>query len=272
MKKLIYLTPVCAVLISLATPSHANLNWTSAPLLIAERIKGGDRRSQSAFRPHNMSNALIKDFPSSKGESIPTELNAVGDGSFSLKTDAKNQGNYHWLTAADSAGLHFASTVHYFSNPGPAPRQMLKQNKLPLEIKPVDLPREHQSFRANESWNFIVLSEGKPLADANVVLDTSNGTTATMTTNADGIFNVSFPDDFAAFAERHKGHDMGGHASHARKSAQFVLSVEHNNKVSAFNYKYAEDAFSNKSVVPAVGYALSASLFTGFFLFRRRSA
>ncbi len=271
MKRLIYLAPVWGVLASLAVPLQASVNWTSAPVLIPERIKGADRRTQSAFRPHNMSNVLMQDFPSSKGESIANELNAIGDGSFSIKIGDKIQGNYHWLTAADSEGLHFASTVHYFSSPGPAPRQMLKQNKLPLEIKPVNLPREHQRFRANENWDFIVLSQGKPLADASVALDTSNGTTTTMTSDANGIVSVSFPDDFAAFAEKHKGHDMG-HASHGRKSAQFALSVEHDNKTSAFNYKYGEDAFTNKSVLPAIGLAFSGSLITGIFLFRRRSA
>ncbi len=213
----------------------------------------------------------MQDFPSSKGESIPNELNATGDGSFSMKIGGKNQGNYHWLTATDDQESRFASTVHYFSNPGPAPRQMLKQSKLPLEIKPVNLPREHQRFRANENWDFIVLSQGKPLANATVSLETSNDTTATMTSNASGIVSVNFPDDFAAFAEKHKGHDMG-HASHGRKSAQFALSVEHDNQTSAFNYKYGEDAFTNKSIVPAVGLAFGGSLITGFFLFRRRSA
>ncbi len=116
-----------------------------------------------------------------------------------------------------------------------------------------------------------MLSQGKPLANATVSLETSNDTTATMTSNASGIVSVNFPDDFAAFAEKHKGHDMG-HASHGRKSAQFALSVEHDNQTSAFNYKYGEDAFTNKSIVPAVGLAFGGSLITGFFLFRRRSA
>jgi hypothetical protein len=148
---------------------------------------------------------------------------------------------------------------------------MLKQSKLPLEIKPVNLPREHQRFRANETWDFIVLSQGKPLANATVLLETSNDTTATMTSDANGIVSVNFLDDFATYAEKHKGHDMG-HVSHGRKYAKFALSVEHDNQTSAFNYKYGEDAFTNKSIVPAVGLAFSGSLITGIFLFRRRSA
>ncbi len=271
MKSKIYLAPLLGVLATLVVPAQANLPWTSAPVLIPERVKGADRRTKSAFRPHNISSISMQDFPSSKGISTPKPLDALEDGSFALQTGGKNQGNYHWITASDAQGLKFASTVHYFSSPGPAPRQMLKQTKSPLEIRPLDLPREHNRYRANESWDFMVLAEGKPLADADVLLQTSNQTSVTLTSDADGIVSVKFPDDFASFAEKHAHHNMG-HAAHGRKSAQFVLSLTHDNKVSAFNYSYAEDAFTNKLVLPAVGLAFSGSLITGLFLFRRRSA
>ncbi len=258
-------------LITLALPLQANLSWTDAPVLMQERIKGADRRAQSAFRPLKLTNPTLQDYPPSKGISTPNELSAVGDGSFTMKIGGKNQGNYHWLSAVDKEGLTFASTIHYFSSPGPAPRQMLKQLKVPLEIKPIDLPREHQRFRANESWNFIALSEGKPLANANIQFDTSNGSSQTLSTNSDGIVAVTFPDDFEAYAEKHKNHN-NGHASHGRKSAQFAVSIKHNNMTSAFNYKYGEDAFTNKAVFPAVGILFGGSLITGIFLFRRSAA
>ena len=271
MKSKLYLAPLLGVLTTLVIPAQANLPWTSAPVLMTERIKGADRRTQSALRPHNITNVSMQDFPSSKGTSMPKQLDALDNGSFTLQASEKNQGNYHWISASDAQGLKFASTVHYFSNPGPAPRQMLKQSKAPLEIRPLDLPREHNRYRANESWDFMILAEGKPLPDAEVLLQTSNETSATLTSDADGIVSVNFPDDFATFAEKHAHHNMG-HAGHGRKSAQFVLSVTHDNKVSAFNYSYAEDAFNNKLVLPAVGLAFSGSLITGLFLFRRRSA
>jgi hypothetical protein len=267
----LYFITLLSMLIMLALPVEANLPWTSAPLLLPEITRGADRRSQSGFRTQNMGHVSLQDYPSTKGLSIPKELNALGDGSFIMKIDGKNQGNYHWLTAVDEQGSRFASTVHYFANPGPAPRQMLRQSKLPLEIKPLDLPREHQRFCANENWDFIVLAEDKPVADVQVNMDTSNGTRTTLTTNAYGIITVNFPDDFAAFAEKHKQHDMG-HASHGRKSSNFVLSVEYDNKVSAFNYQYGEDAFTNKLILPAVGMAFGGSLITGLLVFRRRPA
>lgn len=272
MKRQLKISAISAALLIMAVPLQASISWTSAPLLLPEKVKGGDRRSQSAFRAHHINTAIVKDFPPASEESKPGELKAQDNGSFIMQPAGKNQGNYHWFSAVDKEALRFASTVNYFSSPGPAPRQMLKQNKSPLEIKPVDLPREHQRFRANESWDFIVLTDGKPLPATRVLLETSNGSSISMTTNSEGIVSVTFPDDFAAFAEKHKNHDMGGHASHGRQSAQFVVSVQHENKTSAFNYQYGEDAFTNKAVLPAVGYALSASLFTGFLLFRRRAA
>lgn len=271
MKSYLRLSAIPAVLLIMSLPLQASLSWTSAPLLLSEKVKGGDRRSQSAFRPINLNSTSVKDFPASKGESIPYDLKAKGDGSFIMQAGSKNQGNYHWFTAVDEGSLRYASTVNYFANPGPAPRQMLRQKKLPLEIRPIDLPREHNRYRANENWDFIVLAEGKPLANTGVLLETSNGSSTSMTTNTDGIVSVTFPDDFAAFAEKHKNHDMG-HAGHGRPTAKFVISVQHENKTSAFNYQYGEDAYTSKAVSPAIGYALSASLFTGFFLFKRRSA
>jgi hypothetical protein len=263
--------PVIFLLSTLVFPAQAAINWTSAPIITSVNIKGADRRSESAFRPLNISQASMQDYPPAKGESKPDDLTALGDGSFKIKLTDKSPGNYHWLTATDAQGLRFASTVHYFANPGPSPRKTLQQIKLPLEIKPLNLPREHQRFRANENWDFIVLADGKPVARTQVEMETSNGSKATLTTDNNGIVSVNFPDDFAAYAEKHKNHAMG-HASHGRKSAQFVLSVEYHDRTSAFNYRYAEDAFNNKLILPALGLAFAGSLVTGILTLGRKAA
>ncbi len=256
-------------LLSLTIPALAEVSWTSAPVLMAERIKGGDRRSQSGFRPVNISTEKVLDYPSSKSKSIPKSLKNTGNGVFTMQTGGRNEGNYHWVTAEGSNGLQYASTVHYFSNPGPAPRKMLKQSKVKLDIRPLDLPREHQQFRSNESWKFIVFSDGVPLKNKAINFDTSNGSQLKFETDSKGIFNLMFPADFKDDPHRHH---REGHASHRPASAKFVVSVSHNEITSAFNYKYSEDAYTNKTVLPAVGILFAGSLVTGIALFRRRSA
>ena len=202
-------------------------------MLEVERVKGGDRRSQSRFRPVNMDSQKVIDYPSSKADSPPLILESAGDGSFIIKSIGKNGGNYHWVIAEGSNGQRFASTVHYFSNPGPAPRKMLKLNKVNLEIKPVDLPREHQHFRANENWDFQVLFQGEPLANVKVVMETSNGTSKELRSNNSGIVSVPFPDDFKSQQDKHKLHakHANGAMNHRRQSAKFVLSLQHENVI-----------------------------------------
>lgn len=256
-----------ALSLVLASPVWAAVSWTDAPLLKAERVKNGDRRSQSKFRPLNLESNQLFDFPPGKETSSAIPLEDFGDGSY--KIESRGIGNYHWVTAEDQSGLRFASTVKYFSNPGPAPREMLAQDKLKLEVRPLILPREHGRFRANEQWEFLVKLDGKPVTETTIHLQTSNGSHLQATTNAQGIANLAFPDDFNTQPDPH-AHHKGGHGGHRRPSAKFVVWTEHQGMTSAFNYKYSPDAFTNKVVLPAVGLLFAGSLVTGFSLFRKR--
>lgn len=263
-------TNLAALLLSLVlvAPASANVGWTDAPLLKAERLKNGDRRSQSRFRPLNLESTRLFEFPPGKETSIANPLEDFGDGSY--KIESRGIGNYHWVTAEDQNGLRFASTVKYFSNPGPAPREMLEQDKVKLEIRPLILPREHGRFRANEQWDFLVKLDGKPLANTEVNMQTSNGSNLRTMTSAQGIANLTFPDDFNTQPDPH-AHHKGGHGGHRRPSAEFAVWIEHHGMTSAFNYKYSPDAFTNKVVLPAVGLLFAGSLITGFSLFRKRA-
>jgi len=272
---------LCLIALAIAMPSSAKVDWSEAPMLKPERVKGGDRRSQSLFRPINLEVDEIVEYTPTDSTSTARTLESFGDGRFLMNTSGRGEGNYHWVQGSSVDGARFASTVHYFSNPGPAPRKLLRQNKIQLEIRPVDLPREHRRFRANETWAFEVLWEEKPLTGASISLETSNGTVQTLATDDQGVFKLTFPDDFQTAGDTHQQHQHhgakkekknSGHSGHRRRSAKFVVTVAHNGITSAFNYKYSPHAFTNKSVLPAVGLLFGGSLITGAFLFRRRSA
>ena len=63
-----------------------------------------------------------------------------------------------------------------------------------LEIKPLQLPREHNQYRANETWRFQTTFQGKPIAlKPSVQLATSNGTRQTLTSDAQGQVELTFP-------------------------------------------------------------------------------
>lgn len=245
--------------------------WTSAPLLLPAPAKGGDRRTQSLVKPVNLTSGQVMVHPPVKGDS-PSQAwaaEAQEGGAFAVKS--RGEGNYHWITATSSDGKQFASSVYYFANPGAAPRQLLQQNLLPLEVKPLALPREHNQYRANDSWTFQTTYQGKPLPDAAVTLATSNGTQQTLTSNAQGQFELAFPDDFKPKSEEHQRHGAGHDGGHGgMEQAQFALSVQHDGITSAFNYKYSPDAFANKAVLPAVGFVFAGMLLASPLLLRRR--
>ncbi len=202
--------------------------WTAAPVLLPAPAKGADRRAQFLVQPVNLTSQQVVVFPPFGGETPLASWTAEPQeaGKFAIKSHGK--GNYHWITASSEDGKRLASSVYYFSNPGAAPRELLQQDMSALEIKPLQLPREHSQFRANETWAFQVLYQGKPMPYATVQLETSNGTRRSQPSNGQGQFGVTFPDDFKALEAGQHEHHAGGHGGgHGMDSAQFALSVEY---------------------------------------------
>lgn len=252
-------------------------DWTAAPVLLPVPAKGADRRAQFLVQPVNLTSQQVVVFPPFGGETPLASWTAEPQeaGKFAIKSHGK--GNYHWITASSEDGKRLASSVYYFANPGAAPRELLQQNMAALAIKPLQLPREHSQFQAKDAWFFQAIYQGQPLPDVSVTLDTSNGTHQTLRSDAQGQVRVKFPDDFGVAAEAgqhasHAGKQSGGHGGHSSPSAQFVLSVEHAGIASAFNYKYEPDAFTNKAVLPALGFALVGMLLASPLLWRRIKA
>lgn len=213
-------------------------HWTEFPLIEPEK---GRSRKQAVFETVNYSAPIFDIYPSvevnNKGKSW--QANVVG----SLGTlETQGQGGYYWIIGAEEekGKTISASTVHYFSNPGPAPRTMLSTSKSELEISPPKLPREHSGFRANETWEFRVFSKGEALANTKVLFESSNGTKIDYHSNSKGIIRVKFPNDF-----KKQNHSENG--GHRRVKASFVLAVEHKDNLSTFNYNYTPDAYANRS-------------------------
>ena len=250
----------------------ADVEWTSAPVLLPASAKG-DRRTQLLVEPVNLTSKQVLVFSPFGGDSplASWEAEPRQGGTFGIKS--RGNGNYHWLTSTSEDSKRLASSVYYFSNPGPAPRSLLQQSTGTLEIKPLKLPREHNQYRAKETWVFQASYQGKPLANVSVQLDTSNGTHQTLGTDAQGQVALAFPDDFQPKIEEHQHHG-GSHGGHGgmEQQAQFALTVQHEGITSAFNYKYAPDAFTDKAVWPALGIALGGMLLASPLLWRRKKA
>lgn len=237
--------------------------WTQYPLIVPEK---GRSRKQVNLKTINYSVPMFDVYPSvevaSKGAFWQVSIkNNVG------VIETQGQGGYYWVngTAQDNGHSLSASTVHYFSNPGPAPRTMLSISKSELEISPQKLPREHSSFRANETWGFRTLYKGEALANVRIIFESSNGTKIDYHTDSKGIVQVKFPDDFKEQSESRVSH--GGHR---RVKADFVLAVQHKDNLSAFNYSYTPDAYAEKSRILGVSFLFLGMLAASPLIFGKK--
>ncbi|MDP2431244.1 MAG: hypothetical protein Q8O33_04375 [Pseudomonadota bacterium] len=255
-------------------PGHAAPAWTELPLI--EAVPGRDR-ALAAFRLRNLAADSVKAHAPGPQARLPEGLRfqterlewdiLTAAGRFQLQ--AGGVGNYHWLLAREetSEAVKVASTAHYFSNPGPAPTAMLARPKSELEIVPAPLPREHNRYRENQEGEFLLRFQGQPLPGATLRFASNAGTQASFTSDAAGRARVRFPDDVKEAATGHGGH--GGRASN-----RFVLAVEHDaggrHYLTTFNYSYAEDAYTNRSLAWGGGFLALGGLIGLPLIIRRK--
>ncbi|KAA3626052.1 MAG: hypothetical protein DWQ09_17605 [Proteobacteria bacterium] len=108
--------------------------------------------------------------------------------------------NYHAVVAERTQGnLHESAIRYLYLNGKPAgrsPAELVAIDKLPLEIVPAPLVREHQRYLSDRIANYQLHYRGQPLANTPVRLETSNGTQADLTTDGEGRIELRLPEDF----------------------------------------------------------------------------
>ncbi|MGB2682269.1 MAG: hypothetical protein WBE39_13245 [Candidatus Competibacter sp.] len=240
--------------------------WTDLPLI--EALPGRDRAA-AAFRLNHLSAGAVTAYAPGPQAPLPEGMRfntdrleweiPVRDSRFRL--ESSGVGNYHWLQAREETpdSVKVASTAHFFSNPGPAPTDMLARSKTELEIVPTPLPREHNQYRENQERTFLLRFQGQPLAGATLRFVSDAGAESRFTSDASGRVNVRFPDDVKP-AQGQSGHDGHGQPTTNR----FVLAVEHEDQgrryLTAFNYRYSEDAYARRSLLWGSGFLVLGGL------------
>ncbi|GAB4354364.1 MAG: hypothetical protein Kow006_20080 [Gammaproteobacteria bacterium] len=108
--------------------------------------------------------------------------------------------SYHALVAERTSDNGHESAMRYVvlrgKPSGHSPAELLALEKVPLEIVPDPLPREHHRYLSERPAKFLLRFQGKPLADAAVIVQTSNGAHYELTTDTDGRFEIQLPGDF----------------------------------------------------------------------------
>ncbi len=129
--------------------------------------------------------------------------------------------NYHALVAVKKAVNSHESSLRYVSMRGKpsgvSPGLVVNSSKLPLEIVPQPMIREHWKFYTSNSHTFKVQFNGQPLSDNWVILSTSNGTMVDGKTDQHGRITFTFPEDFVQIKAGRR----------ANKPAEFKLRTVH---------------------------------------------
>ncbi len=125
---------------------------------------------------------------------------ALKNGKLDFKPTGKN--NYHVLVAKRGHGNQHETAIRYLflhgKPTGHSPSELTAVSKAELDIVPAPLPREHWHYQGNQQAHFQILFQGKPLADHVVTIHTSHATSMQAITDAQGMIQVTVPDDFTA--------------------------------------------------------------------------
>lgn len=244
--------------------------WTRLPILAPVMSRGGER-SVAAVRPLGIESTEVTVFAAGGPAERRRVVYPFGPEGAKIDAAAPTVGNYHWVIARqESEGeVRVASTVWYFSNPGPAPTDLLKQAKHELEIVPFPLPREHSTYREAEKREFLVRWNGTPLAGKTLTLETEFGSRSSFVTDALGIATVLFPRDIREPTGRGADESMMG-----PQRGKFVIGTEHEadgkRYLTAFNYTYSPDPDRTRSVAWGAAFGV-IGMVAALPLLRRRA-
>ncbi|MBL4613450.1 MAG: hypothetical protein JKY27_01045 [Magnetovibrio sp.] len=228
-------------------------HWTAYPMVVSA---GGFSRSGAkyqAFNLHAMDSSSYASFYGQGADALAgaTQTITIEDnGQVAVKSG--EQGGYYLVRVSGhgpDGEEATATTLKYFSNPGPAPRDLLKAKRPGFEITPTILPREHAHYRENETWAFTLRMDGKPMAGLAVVLETSNGTKAEFITQDDGIVEVTFPGDFKDIPKEQWRHGRP-------PASKFVVAVRNGGLLATYNDQYNLDAYGDKNLWAGIGFAM----------------
>ena len=129
--------------------------------------------------------------------------------------------NYHAVVASRRGDRKTEAAIRYEylrgKPSGHSPRELLAAVKSDLEIVPDPLPREHYHYFSGQAWGFIIRFRGKPLAGAEVLLETSNGSRFKAVSDDRGWVLLQLPDDFLDVNEGVRD----------RRSSEFEVRVYH---------------------------------------------
>lgn len=224
----------------------------------------GNRSREKAFYLQDQKNVTVNYIdPSLKVLSLTSE-----DNSNKYILPKSGMDNYHALVAERKGDTLHESSLRYVymrgKPSGYSPENLIKNHKLPLEIVPEPMIREHWRFYTNNKHTFQILFNEIPLVDTWVILQTTNGSKFDSKTDAQGRVSFVLPDDFKDIKPGRR----------ANKPQDFLLRTVH----IADNITYKTNFSAPYSVNPSHWQsnsggllALSIGFISGIVIMRRHN-
>jgi hypothetical protein len=231
-----------------------NDSWTTLPTasMQAARSPGQPIRVTMAGGTFLTLTLQTPEFPA------PRTLTSTTPGTWQIARSDAGSGGHLWVVATDAGEKRTvrASSHLFLPMKYQVPTKMLNHSPQGLQLIPLRLP-EHGGIREGSTWRFAAHFDGTPLAGASIIFETAGNSRQTLTTDAYGIFLVTFPHDFL---------DANINAENLMGSRQnFVLAVRHqhddHNYLTAYNHHYLPDRMRERSLIGGIG-----ALFVGMAL------
>ena len=249
----------------------AELLWNPKP------IKKQQSGKQDQHAGHGQSGSKEKAFYLADPQNaivsyIDPSLNALSlssaDNSEKFILPGTGMDNYHALVAVRKGDASHESSLRYVymrgKPSGYSPDDLISNHKLPLEIVPQPMIREHWNYFTNNKHSFQVLFNEKSLSDTWLILRTTNGSKFDAKTDAQGKVSFVLPDDFKEVKPGRR----------ANKPQDFILRTVHIDNgmtyKTNFSAKYLVNPSHWQSNTGGI-LALSFGFISGLVIMRRHN-
>jgi hypothetical protein len=217
MSKFFILTTTTLGLLLMSGITQAELRWSTKAASMAHGAQSAVQGKPAGMMQHKPQGSGANDHSRSREKilflqdsagarlwmieptltSRPLEL---ADNSGKLIVPSTGNDNYHALVATRQEERLHESALRYEylrgKPSGHSPAELMANNKLPLEIVPDPMAREHGRFYSQNEHAFIVRFKGNPVSGAWVGLSSSNKTEMEATSDSEGRVVFTLPDDF----------------------------------------------------------------------------
>jgi hypothetical protein len=199
---------VATGLLLAGSPLHAELRWSAKEKAMDHGAMSGGQHQGGGHSGHNMRRGKTVYLQDSKGAKLwmitpklESRVLELTDEKGKLEIPSTGMVSYHALVASrQEEGLHESSLRYEYLRGKPtgrSPAELMANEKLPLEIVPDPMAREHWRFYSQNDHAFVVRFQGEPKSGVWVGLASSNGSSLEATSDAEGRVVFTLPDDFS---------------------------------------------------------------------------